>query len=446
MIEPIDIIINNFTRLQYLEIIVREIKKRTEYPYRIIVVDNASTPRTKLFVKQLLKDGLIHEAVFDERNLTLPQSFKKGFEYVKSEYFVMTVDDTIPPWTKPCWLTHLHHLIKNNEKYGAIALKYRYDTTKSYFDNYRDTPVPVELNNDNVEHKYAVEEFFQIQSKADMAKVGFSRKNVAVYEFSRSMERILNKKIGKTTKESGLICIALDDDNCGYLPEVINRKKFFDKKKFRNVKTVACFMAHHDDQFIDRFLENLSQFTDEFYINLNEASPYTEKVCREHKNTKAIIETKNDGNWHQGHQRELTVRMLDDVKPDIVLFPDTDELYGDDLKFTLEKFWDAHKKGLWFELKYCWGAENTVRLDRHFKKMVHIRAFKWQPNLTYDPYKGFACPNQLFFEKHRKFYSDTPVKHLKFLKQTNLDRVKNETKAEKPFVKTYEKFDENFGA
>ncbi len=444
--QPIDIIINNFTRLQYLDILVREIKKRTEYPYRIIVADNSTTPRTQKFVKKLLEDGLIHEAVFDDRNLTLPQSFKKGFEYVKSEYFVMTVDDTIPPWTKPCWLTHLNYLIRNNKQYGAIALKYRYDNTKAYFDKCVSEPIPVELNNKNVEHRSAIEEFFQIQSVADINRVGFSRKNTAVYEFSRRMESILGKKMGKTTKESGLIALAWDDDNKGYSSKVINKKKFFDKKKFRGARIVACFMAHHDDQFIDRFLENLSQFTNEFYINLNEPSPYTEKVCREHKNTKRIIETKNNGNWHQGHQRELTVRMLDDVKPDIVLFPDSDELYSDDLTKTLEKFWDAHKKGLWFELKYCWGSENTVRLDRHFRKMVHVRAFKWEPNLSYEPYRGFACPTELYFEKRRKFYSDTPTKHLKFLKKENLERVKNESKEETFFVKTYDKFDKNFGA
>ena len=230
-IEPIDIIINNYTRLQYLEIIVKEIKKRTEYPYRIIVTDNSTTPESREFVKKLLADGLIHEATFDERNLTLPQSFKKGFEFVKSEYFIMTVEDTIPPWTKPCWLTHLNYLIRNNRQYGAIALKYRYDNTKAYFDKCVSEPIPVELNNKNVEHRSAIEEFFQIQSVADINRVGFSRKNTAVYEFSRRMESILGKKMGKTTKESGLIALAWDDDNKGYSSKVINKKKFFDKKK-----------------------------------------------------------------------------------------------------------------------------------------------------------------------------------------------------------------------
>lgn len=442
--QPIDIIINNFTRLQYLDILVREIKKRTEYPHRIIVVDNAYTQRTKNFIDKMQKDGLIDVAVFAERNHPLPQSLKRGFELVESEYFVMTVDDTIPPWTKPCWLTHLVYLIKNNPEFGAIALKYRYADSKKYFTNEAQR-VDIGLDSDNVEHKYAIEELFQIQKTSDIKTVGFSKKNVGVYEFSRRMEEMLNKKMGRTTLESGLVALAWDDDNLGYLPEVKNRKQYYEKKKFRRIKIVACFMAHHDDEFIDRFLDNIGQFTDEFYINLNEPTPYTEKKCKEHPHTKKIIKTTNGKCWSQGVQRQNTIRMLDDVKPDIVIFPDSDELFCDNLMEVLEEFWDSHKKSCWFEMKYCWGDEDTVRLDGAFKKMAHVRAFKWQEGLTYWPYPGFACPREFIHEKRKKFLSKSPVKHLKLLKKENKYRYEKDKNINKR-LQTYDKFDNNFGA
>jgi len=49
-----------------------------------------------------------------------------------------------------------------------------------------------------------------------------------------------------------------------------------------------------------------------------------------------------------------------------ILFKNSDELYGDDLMKTLEKFWDAHKKGLWFELKYCWGKRKHGKTRQTF--------------------------------------------------------------------------------
>lgn len=444
--EPIDIIINNFTRLQYLDIIVRKIKERTEYPHRLIVVDNATTPRTADFVGKLLKDGLIDEAMCSEKNLPLPQAFKLGFEFVRSRYFVTTVDDTIPPWTNPCWLTHLAYLIENLDEYGAIALKYRYADSGKY--PLGDGAVPridIPLDIKNIEQRQAIEEFFQIQRTDEIRRIGFSRKNTGIYEFSRRMESVFGKKIGRTTAESGLSAVAWDDDDWGYLPEVKNRRNFYEMKKFRRVRIVACFMAHHDDQFIDRFLENLGQFTDEFYINLNEASPHTAEACRGHRFTRRVLETKNERHWSQAGERENTIRMLDDVRPDMVLFPDTDELFCDDLLEVLAEFWDSPKDACWFELKYCWGDENTVRLDRHFKKMVHVRAFKWREGLNYEQYKGFAIPTGYFHEKHRKFISRSPVKHLKFLKNENFERIKSESNEATFFAKTYDKFDKNFG-
>jgi len=215
------------------------------------------------------------------------------------------------------------------------------------------------------------------------------------------------------------------------------------KKEFKDCKIVACIMAHHDDQFIDRLLENLNKFTSDFYINLNNATQYTKNACISNKNTKKYIITNEP--WRQGYQREITARLVDEVEPDIVLFPDSDELYCDDLMETLEKFWESDKKGCWFEMKYCWGDENTVRLDHHFQHMIHVRAFKWIPNISYEGYRGYACPINYFHEKRTKFVSLSPVKHLKFLKKENLERVKEESKEKGFYTRTYNKFNKHFG-
>jgi len=446
MQEPIDIIINNYTRLQYLDIIVKAIKERTQYPYRIIVTDNSSTPRTRKFINKLLEDGLIHETVFIEKNQPLPQALEHGMEFIKSKYFVQTVEDTIPPFTNPCWLTHLVWMMDNAPDFGAIALGYNRMSSDKYFkglENGKAKCIDLKPSLDLLQHRSAIEEFFQIQRTDEMKRVGFGRKNTSIYWFSRRFEDIYNKKVGKTYRDSVLSAYAWDDDDWGYLPEVKNRKQFYDKPKFRRTKIVACLMAHHDDEFIDRVLENIGKYTDEFYINIHNATPYTKNACISHPKTKKYIIT--TGPWSQAGEREETIRMLDEVEPDIVLFPDSDELYCDDLMDILENFWASHKEACWFEMKYCWWDENHVRLDRHFKKMVHVRAFKWKPNITYEPYGGFACPNNFRGEKHRKFLSKSPVKHLKFLKKENKEQVEKESKEKELRVQKYDKFDSYYG-
>ncbi|MHA1225129.1 MAG: glycosyltransferase family A protein [Candidatus Hodarchaeales archaeon] len=193
----------------------------------------------------------------------------------------------------------------------------------------------------------------------------------------------------------------------------------------KSPKIVACFMAHDDDDYIDMVLEDLSKYVDEIYVNLNEPTPYIRKAVVNHPKVVKYIETKNNGRWNQGLQRDNTIRMLDDVKPDIVLFPDSDEIYPKNLKEQLEKFWqDEKKKTFWFRLIYLWDSEKTFRNDRLWKSIHHVRAYKWQPNITYLPkYAGYACPTTfIHLPKETRFHSDTPILHYGYMTEENRAR------------------------
>ena len=61
------------------------IEERTDFPHRIIIVDNCSIQENKDFIEDLKKNGRIWKAVYNEKNLPLSQAFKKGFELVESE-------------------------------------------------------------------------------------------------------------------------------------------------------------------------------------------------------------------------------------------------------------------------------------------------------------------------------------------------------------------------
>ena len=189
-------------------------------------------------------------------------------------------------------------------------------------------------------------------------------------------------------------------------------------KRFEDIKIVCCFMAHHDDDWIDEVLEDISKYASEIYVNIHDALPYTAKKVKGHPKVKFWVETEDPtGRWDQGLQRDITIRLLDSVKPDIVLFPDSDELYPANMREQLKKFWEDEKaKTFWFRLLYMWGDRKHLRNDGLWKKIHHVRAYKWQPKIGYFPYAGYACPTTFIsLPRETRFHTDTGIQHLGYM-------------------------------
>jgi len=200
-------------------------------------------------------------------------------------------------------------------------------------------------------------------------------------------------------------------------------------KDFKDVKIVACFMVHNEDDFIYSLLENLDKYAEGFYVNLNDATNEIADAVASYDKTKKIVSTSNDGRWNQGLQRDNTIRMLDNVKPDIVLFPDADETYDDGLMEVLEDFWKSDKEYVWFRLWYYWNSAMRIRNDGIFKKMHHCRAFKWREGITFIPYQGYALPTN-FTNKKKRYVPDIPMHHWGYMREE--DRRRKYERDKKP--------------
>ena len=191
-------------------------------------------------------------------------------------------------------------------------------------------------------------------------------------------------------------------------------------KKFEDIKIVACVMIH-DDEYSKLVLEDLSKYVDEIYVNLNNPSEPIKEIVKNCPKIVKIINTTNKRNWNQGLQRDNTIRMLDDIKPDIVLFPDSDETYPKNLKEQLKDFWEKEKKKtFWFRLLYLWEDDKHYRNDGIWKAIHHVRAFKWQPDIKYIPYAGYACPTTYInLPRETRYNSDTPTLHYGYMTEKN---------------------------
>jgi hypothetical protein len=203
-------------------------------------------------------------------------------------------------------------------------------------------------------------------------------------------------------------------------------------KEFRDLKIVGALMLHDDNKYAKMVLDDISKYVNAgIYVNLNDPTSEILDIALKHDNIVQTIETTNtDGRWNQGLQRDNTIRMLDNIKPDIVLFPDSDEIYPDNMVEQLKVFWsDEEKKTFWFRLLYMWDKAEQFRNDGIFKRIHHVRAFKWDENLVYQPkYAGYACPtNYINLNRTTRYNSDKPTFHYGYMHAE--DRVRKFARA-----------------
>lgn len=159
--ESVDILLVTYQRIHFLKRIIDEIDKRTLYPHRIIVIDNHSTDGTIDYIKHLKKIGKIDECISFEQNMGQSTALNEGFKLVKSELFVTTQDDLIPPDLRPCWLERLVHLIEKYPDYGAICMRIQ-----------RTARLEIDEDRDLIDTKKSMPSVFRIQRKKDLEGLG----------------------------------------------------------------------------------------------------------------------------------------------------------------------------------------------------------------------------------------------------------------------------------
>jgi len=94
--------------------------------------------------------------------------------------------------------------------------------------------------------------------------------------------------------------------------------------------------------------------------------------------------------WNAFIWREELLRMLDSVKPELVLFPDEDECFGPDIKEDIRRFRKSDKQQLAFNYKYPAPTIDEWKHKKPYPSEPHIKAYKWKEGLTYIPYKKRA--------------------------------------------------------
>jgi len=122
MNQPIDIVILTYNRLSYFKRMLESLISNTDYPYRLIVVDNASDDKNMIeYLKKQLLGGFINKLIINDKNYIL-KGWHYGLSEISSPFFALSDPDIVLPESRPCWLTQLVDSISRHPEVVRIGL------------------------------------------------------------------------------------------------------------------------------------------------------------------------------------------------------------------------------------------------------------------------------------------------------------------------------------
>lgn len=119
----IDIIINTFNRLPYLQKCIYSLIASLKNEYRITVIDDMSTDGTQKWLTKMHKQNKIHKLILSKIKLGSAESLNFAINDTQSEWFCFANDDM---WFHRGWLTGCCAVVDKYPDCGAISF---YDYT-----------------------------------------------------------------------------------------------------------------------------------------------------------------------------------------------------------------------------------------------------------------------------------------------------------------------------
>ena len=113
-----DIIIPIWNQLLYTKDCLEHILRNTKYPYRLILIDNASDPETKEYLRKFTVDHPdTTKLILNEENLGYIKAINQGLKISDAQYVCMMNNDTIPAIG---WLERMVEFAEANPDVGLI--------------------------------------------------------------------------------------------------------------------------------------------------------------------------------------------------------------------------------------------------------------------------------------------------------------------------------------
>jgi hypothetical protein len=117
--EPIDIVMLTYNRLDYLVTTITTLRERTPEPFRLTVVDNASNSDVRNWLAE--NRDLFHQVILHAENEHIA-GFQRGIDATTSDPFLLAEPDLVVPELIPSWLAQLRGVLARHPDFGLLGL------------------------------------------------------------------------------------------------------------------------------------------------------------------------------------------------------------------------------------------------------------------------------------------------------------------------------------
>jgi len=117
-----DIVVMTCERLECLMQTLRYIWDRTFTPYRLCVIDDASTEGNAAFVESLRDQGMLDDALLRTERAGISENLRMVEALTTSDPVVFTDDDILCPCLEPDWLARGLEAMEQYPELGLLAL------------------------------------------------------------------------------------------------------------------------------------------------------------------------------------------------------------------------------------------------------------------------------------------------------------------------------------
>jgi len=130
------------------------------------------------------------------------------------------------------------------------------------------------------------------------------------------------------------------------------------------------------------------------------------KRCMEAIPEHKLVSFTSKQGWNRWNWREELTEAAGEYKPEIILFPDSDECFSPGFEFDLEDFRKSEAGMLMFKTQM---VTQDGRIVSIYPKERHCKVFKWEKGVNFQPYQKFARPNLInnlhnYKEKQKQLY------------------------------------------
>jgi GT2 family glycosyltransferase len=313
--KQVDIIIPIFNGLDFVKKLLISIKKNTDVPYRLILIDDKSTdPKISRYLSAQVKSLKNAILISNDQNLGFVKSVNKGFSYVNSEFFILLNSDTEVPKN---WLSRIVKPLVLEEKLASVT-PFSNNATIFSFPEQKDL---VNKTYKNLSLAEIDHEFSQLPLLNPVIKVptgvGFCMgiKSKYVHQIG-----FLNEEFGKGYGEENDWCMRAS--NAGLYHGVVNNLYIYHKSGSSFLKKEKELLLKKNHQLLIKKYPTYEILIRDF-INTRQISALKSLVeFKIDKNKKNILIIDHDIGGGANHYRGELIQNLLVKNKQIILFTD----------------------------------------------------------------------------------------------------------------------------